>query len=989
MNDAIKIGKDLYRLVNRSAVTLSFLPHAVPLFEADNPLPKEADVEAAELAALLSQVGEGTTQPLVDSGQQDAPFMRMTQGGAHEPEPSRSEDEPVRLSYAWVRGALPAPNPSDCYVVQFRNSTDFIILGYIDRFGRVFSVKSPMTVPPACYPSLAFAKYSKQPQIDQEVGCVQTYDRQGNVSYPAEYRCENNRYTLFDSWFDFSAYDRTMLLDDALARAFLAFVYRPRLTGSGMPERGLGMVRRLLSEQDALSALEQVEGETLMAEDDPAMRPPALMSCLARWLQEAGLQEALTQSFGVREPQLRVAYPTRYSKMIFVNPTDESILSDRVCWQIESALNRYLLVKQKLAADAVDAALWQVLSCDQALRTTELLAQAKDALHPVDQAAIKAAGEWAVRSGVARDMESIRSPYRFEAEFRADVSAGVVAFDLLAPDVRMMPVSARPGSGVPLPSEKRIQMARDYAMTLGILLAASAFHRGRDVQRVAVTSFMFSLEDEPDSGPLYQVVFDRQRFSGYVDLLGDPTPDLEGFFAPFMADGEMVAAEDGLSLMEDQIAQIPGFEESSYTIEKPNTPSMVYELSSLDPFQGELSLGPQAFDLVKQLPSDKVRYMLPGQESRIMSDFAQTALGCTTTAGLSVNHDARYRYVAEQLSEQVAHAQTSTECIRIIRATQEKSDDPSVLEGCNRLMAALAQDQVDSTDQNQVVATFLGRDRFLDALVESRAVGDGDPRRAMAILRAVVDEALAAGVFKDTDTTVHRVFDSTTSRLVYNLVRRGILEVPGLDLSQEREKSVELAPDSFYYCLVDLVRLAGMEFSGADQVMRYGKIAIALAPTMTAGYRQVARGLMLSGDLGTARTYLLRALRFALHPSDIGMSYYQLGYIEWKSGRYKGAMACYCKSMALFPELRMQVFAELRQMLHERRIQLIEGKDADRVLAQAGIPVAPNSRILDALHMASAAIVDEGLFPSAQNVLSTELHYRPDDALSHVLRSLD
>ena len=236
---------------------------------------------------------------------------------------------------------------------------------------------------------------------------------------------------------------------------------------------------------------------------------------------------------------------------------------------------------------------------------------------------------------------------------------------------------------------------------------------------------------------------------------------------------------------------------------------------------------------------------------------------------------------------------------------------------------------------------------------------------------------------------VHRVFDSTTSRLVYNLSRKGILDIPGLDLSEDEGKSVELAPDSFYYCLVDLVRLAGMEFTGADKVMRYGKAAITMAPTMAAGYRQVARGLMLSGDLGTARSYLVRALRFALHPSDIGMSYYQLGYIEWKSSRYKAAMACYCKAMAMFPELRMQVFAELRQMLHERRMHLMEGGEVDVALAQTGIPVAPNSRVLDALHMATAAIVDEGLFPSAQNVLSTELHYRPNDALSHVLRSLD
>ncbi|MDO4503153.1 MAG: hypothetical protein Q4D06_08220 [Coriobacteriia bacterium] len=984
MNDAIEIGKGLYRLVNRSAVTLSFLPHAVPLFEADNPLPDQAQEEARELAELLSRTARQDQQSDGDFAQ----IPRGTQEGADLQDESPAQDQGYPR-YAWMRGALPAPNPSDCYVVQFRSASEFAVLAYIDRYGRVFGTKQPYTVPPACYPHLAFAKYNKQPDPSREVGCVQTYDRKGTVTLPAEYVCQDGRYTLRDSWFDFSAHNGAMLLDDALARAFLAFVHRPRMLGTGMPERGLEMLRRLLSEGDALNALELVESETLLAEDDPALRPPALMSCLARWLQEAGLQAAVTQTFGMRDSQLRVGYPTRYSKTFFAAATDESVLSDRVCWQLESALNRYLLVKQKLGDEAASAPLWQVLSCDQGLRTTELLAQAKDANAPVDQNAIKAAGEWAVRSGMARDMESIRAPYRFEAEFRADVSAGVVAFDMTVPDAAMMPVATRPGGGNALTDEKRQELADDYARTLGVLLAASAFHRGRCIQRVAVTAYPFSLENEPESPAVYSVVFDRERFAGYVDLLDQKSPDLAGFFAQFDEnDLTGLYLDQELGFLEDQLSQIPGFEEESYTIEGSNAPAFVYALHSLEPLEG-MSFEDQAFDLVKQLPSDKVRYMLPGQESHIMSDFAQTSLGCTTTAGLSVNHDARYRYVAEQLAEKVARASSSTECIQLIRAEQAASDDPSVLEGCNRLMAALAQDQVDARDQNQVVSTFLGRDRFLDALVESRAVGDEDPRRAQAILRAVVDEAVEAGVYKDSDTTVYRVFDSTTSRLVYNLSCKGILDIPGLDLSAERDKTVELAPDSFFYCLVDLVRLLGVEISGTEEVMRYGEMAIRTAPTMAAGYRTVSRGLMLSGDLALARKSLLTALRFALHPSDIGMCYYQLGYIEWKSARYKAAMACYCKAMAMFPELRIQVLTELRQMLQERRIHLVEGTDIDNALTRAGIPVAPNSRVLDALHMATAAIVDEGLFPSAQNVLSTELHYRPNDALSHVLRSLD
>lgn len=999
MSDAVEISKGLYRLVGRTSVTMGFLPNAVPMFEEDNPLPALAEQEERELKQLLGENGSASAS-LGEPGQQAAAeaaaATESDDGTADElqvwEEGSSSEprEKPRYPRYAWIRGALPAPNPSDCYVVQFRNATEFILLAYIDRFGRVFATKAPHVAPPAHYPHLAFAKYAHQPEEQGEVGVVQTYDRHGRISYPAEYVCTNNRYVLRDSWFDFTAYDNAMVLDDALSRAFLAFVYRPRMLGTGMPERGLEMVRRILTEKDPLEGLEAIENEVLTAEEDPAMNPPALMRCLARWLAQAGLKEALGLAFGLRDPQLRGGFPTRYSKTIFVRPTEESVVSDRICWQIEGALNRYLLIKHKLGDQAATASVHAIAQAEEQLRTVDLLAQMKDALRPVDQEANQPAGEWGVRSGMARDIESLRVPYRFEAEFRADVSAGVVAFDLTAPDFAMMPASVVPGGAGAFSQDERQALALEYAQVLGALLAASAFYRGRRIQRVAVTAFPFALEGEPDPEKLYSVVFERASFCRCLALLEGASPNVAAFFAHAQGGSEEgFRVSDGLDLLEEQLSLIPGFEEESYTIEQSNAAAFTYALHSLDPLEPGISFDNQVFDLVKQLPSDKVRYMLPGQESRIMSDFAQSSLGCTTTAGLSVNHDARYRYVAEQIAEKVARASSSRECIALIRQTQAESDDPSVLEGCNRLMAALAQDQVDARDQNRVVGAFLGRDRFLEALMQSRAVGDEDPRRAQAILRAVVDEALDAGVYEDSETTVYRVFDSTTSRLVYNLACRGTLEIPGLDLSADRGKTVELAPDSFFYCLVDLVRLLGVEFTGADQVQRYGALAIRTAPTMAAGYRTVARGFMLSGDLSAARTYLSTALRLALHPSDIGMCYYQLGYVEWKSGRYKAAMACYCKSMSMLPDLRLQVFTELRQMLQERRLRLVEGDDVDAALTRAGIPVAPNSRVLDSLHMATAAIVDEGLFPSAQNVLSTELHYRPDDALSHVLRSLD
>ena len=61
----------------------------------------------------------------------------------------------------------------------------------------------------------------------------------------------------------------------------------------------------------------------------------------------------------------------------------------------------------------------------------------------------------------------------------------------------------------------------------------------------------------------------------------------------------------------------------------------------------------------------------------------------------------------------------------------------------------------------------------------------------------------------------------------------------------------------------------------------------------------------------------------------------------------------------------------------------------DDELRSAGIVLAPTEEAFETLDAGAAAAVDAGLFPVARNLLSLRLHYRPDDALVNVLKSLD
>ena len=61
----------------------------------------------------------------------------------------------------------------------------------------------------------------------------------------------------------------------------------------------------------------------------------------------------------------------------------------------------------------------------------------------------------------------------------------------------------------------------------------------------------------------------------------------------------------------------------------------------------------------------------------------------------------------------------------------------------------------------------------------------------------------------------------------------------------------------------------------------------------------------------------------------------------------------------------------------------------DDELRSAGIVLAPTEEMFETLDAGAAAAVDAGLFPVARNLLSLRLHYRPDDALVNVLKSLE
>ena len=884
-------------------------------------------------------------------------------------------------AFALLQGPLPVPANGDVYVVQLLSPFDYQILAYIDRYGRVFETNEPFQVPPACYPSLAFARYAEQETPEEEHGCVQLYNAQGETTYPARYVAHGRMYKLCGSWYKFDAYDFRMTLDEALARAYLALVYRPKYLRLPEPPRGQSLVEQALKEERPLAALSRIDGEVSRATADPALEPPAFLQCFSYWLQQAGIDQAVRMA----GPGLGVhmEYPTPHAQLFRFSGDEDCPLSDCQLWKLENACNRYELVRRAMEGNLDQPSLAPYALADDALRRN-VCQLAADAAHPLDGATTTASNEWSVRTNIARAIESFALPFTFQAEFRANLAQGRVFFDALVPDSDMMPAwvwDTATDNWKLLSEDERGAAALHYAQGVGVLLAAAAFHESRRISEVSVTAYVLSDGNQEVHEAVYQVRFDRERFcqDGAYRELRDAS--VEAFFQRFSENAGQTSVReiDSALLSRSAAATQPR------SIE---VPGLVQELPA-EQLESNVH-HPDAFDVVLALPTGGQKSKLGGPVRRTMGPRAQQALGCEDAHDLTVNFDADRRMVAEGVADKLVKAQSAAEGIRLVRECQEQSNDPSVLEACNRVMAQLAEGQLDMSDQNQVVNSFLGKDRFMEALLAARAAEEQDrPDEAAQILCRVLEETLLAGTYADSPTVVHRVFESTASRVLYNLLRNGQVQVEGVDLSAERDARVELAPDSLLFCLIDAVRLLERTFDRMDDALRYGRIACRIAPTMAAGYRQLARAYMLMGDLESARKLLLSALQLTLQPHDIGTAYYQLAYVEWKMGRHRPAVAAYCKAMIEAPAIRLQAVAELRELFREKRMRMLEPQQINPALVRAGIPLAPSEKLLDLMHSAAEATVNEGIFPAAQNVLSTELHYRPDDVLYHVLHSLD
>lgn len=912
--------------------------------------------------------------------------------GAHRTLPDAVPPAPIDLNgsnsfeagfplYGWVMGVFPAPNKEDRYLVQFVGKRLLRILAYADRYGRVFSTDRPLEAPPARSPEMEFLRSSTQVASMEEQGFVEVRGEEGPARQAGRYRRKHGRYSLFDSWYDFGPYGSDLSYDDALARAYLAFSYRPRIGGARVPSRGVGVVRDRLRDGKLLPALEAIMADIRSAEADPVLNPPALLCVLAHWLEEAGLGSIVARKVPVGA--LRLVRTMQYAGTYYVSLEEAGApVSRREIWALEAALNRYLLLNEAFGDQASLATEADCSRWDEYLTETVGVQELSSACAEGVPAGTPN-GEWELRCGISAAIERLRLPFRIDVDLQVNALEGVVALDLTVPDAALMASwrwgEAPAGAGaseerVTISWEEREACSRRYAMHLCLALVAAAFDASDTVQRVDVVARPF--EDERTSTD--DVSDDDREFP--VDE-GLPAYLQVTFLRALFADAPRFSAAltgDPLPLLVEAGA--------------------VFEVPAADPFA-----------VVNAFPAARMRSLVPESIDEPLPLAAQTVLGAERARDVRIDFSAYRRKIGEGIADRVARASSTTEAIRIVREEQaaaEGRDDDRTAMAATRLMAALAEGSLDTEDQNAVVSRFLGEDRCLTALGRARGYARQDPEKAATILTDAIDEAAALDGYVDGASTVYRSFDSYVSRVLYNRARAeasgeersavgnlfsspvGIL-LPGEAAAADVGKRLELVPASFYLCHLEVVRLLEHSFERADEALRYGRNALRVGPTTPAGYRQLGRAYMLVGDMDNAISVLRAGLHVALQPGDIAVAYYQLAYALWKTGESHLGAACYLKSIMTSPVVSLQATAELRELIDEHGVDPIKHEDVDGMLSGAGIALAPVDEAMSVLEEGSVVAVDAGLFPVAHNLLSLRLHYRPDDALMSVLRSLD
>lgn len=692
----------------------------------------------------------------------------------------------------------------------------------------------------------------------------------------------------------------------------------------------------LTQSSDPIDVLKRFVGdirtrEAQSAEHEPdVLAPCGLERYATRMLEEAGLFAS-----DIKLPELAAVRP-RASRMVYLRCSDESIpyLAKLRIIQIEAALNA---VRFACASLHDDATMEEAYTLNQGLARS-IVAQAPAIDEPLDLHEVGEwpEGEWTVRYGISQAIETLQLPYRLTARYRTNVADGNVAIELELAPADVFPRSCLvDGLGiVPTTGDMRQKASADYALRLGLLMAASAFRCSTQIRHVWIAGIV---ETATRRTCYYSVDFDRWRFAR-LDLSNiDDLAETYRLFAPVLRleDGWLRPVKQGFHLEEERFCPVR-------------------------------------------------RYMPVSLSSRRLDGYQAQSLGTNHVSGLSIEEADGRTLVANAIMMRLAPEDEKDATRKNVHTVLELAGDdpdPTVRTAAERVVRGMVEGTLDS-DVYAIGEEFVRGDTLTRANDRAKTLlMQQNPTGALAALAPVLNRIDEAGTYDDTPSVCYRYYNSYVERALHN--RR-----------QEADgewATIMLVPDAYYEAHL-LSSIISLMLGDHDEALRHAQRLVAIAPYDARAYLHTVKCLEVLERDDEAIACLKELLERAYEPQGVGFAYYRMAFFQWKRGNVVAARACYQYAMRFLPQAVPMMAMEL-SMLYLQNPDTLQEDSSDEqieeVLTANGIPLAPTEQTSELFYDCARASLDAEIFPVARNFARVMQAFNGDDIIEGLIRSLE
>jgi len=954
--------------------------------------------------------------------------------------------QPANAAYALVTSGLPLPPGGAGYVVEARHEqpnaasaavtpgTAVQVVGYVDGFGRAFSVGSVQSMPPAREPELQFMHYTDRAP---HTGCVEASASHGKTVRLAEYvEKPAGTFTVVSPRVDLGLAATACPLRIACAVAFLAFWLFPRKAGISLSTLSVRDALGHLRTNDLFEAIGALLADARQAEGHPLLTPPGVLAYMAYNLRHAGLEGVEPIDFAASPEQGAMPAFPQFPVAPGLSIAGLPVPGIAAPGPMGGGSGVDMVAFMRRALEAAGITGLSVLGAAglgqggaPTIRFIRTSGYANTLYVGFDRAQVSPEG-----ARKLLEAESLLNRFVFIVEELDRVglvqTAGfgqVAQLDSWIVDTvaqRAWPYldgqveGAASGSSGSVGLDVRMAFARGceklrmpYRLEYGFRFDASCGELVVDVE-------MPSSELMPRL--LWQPGAEAWRERTYAEREGMATRYalhvLVTVAAVALWSHEAVRRVTvngwhgmGASAGVDELARF-----DNGTVRGPVMcePACVASASfARDELTSALATAAQRDDFVRDPVDLLTRFgaieldadwhlcrvqplrslddpalhpgdsnMPPELDERLLDERGSALLRARMVRDLGIFEDGPRKSMADEIVR--AFDQGGAEAaMAAAMDVHDRTENPLVREAVLGVRDRISAGTYAANSQARIMESLSDIYGLQAGMKSAHRLVKTDPAAACEELQSLIDTCDEHLWFADTSTRKYRYFDSYASRVVYAMRHP----------EAEDGRELRLCPDEYYLCHYRLASVMADSLDYAEEAIVHARRCVELAPTVAASHLRLARCYFSVFDYVSEIEAIKGMLRVAWNPADLGMAFYWLGYAYCMVDKHEVGMACYQQAAMIDPSVTEAAAAELTDLLRKRgeKPRKLSEAELESLLNSEGIDLTWIEANIYALIEAAGAAVDVEAYGLARNLLNAAQVMMHDDALPPVLESLE